>query len=83
MNLCMNSCLAIVLHIVLCCINLLPGTQRMLKLVPASFLMLRRAQCCSIQSTMRSVVCGRWQSIVVGILLVGLNESTNTDFIQA
>ena len=54
MNLCMNSCFAIVLHIILCCINLLPGTQRMLVL--ASFLMLRRAHCCSIQSTMRSVV---------------------------
>ena len=54
MNLCMNSCFAIVLHIVLCCINLLPVTPMMLVL--ASFLMLRRAHCCSIQSSMRSVV---------------------------
>ena len=48
-----DSCFAIVLHIVLCCINLLPVTTMMLVL--ASFLMLRRAHCCSIQSTMRSV----------------------------
>ena len=43
MNSCIKSCFAIVLHIVhivLLCINLLRGTQRML--VPASFLMLRR-----------------------------------------
>ena len=53
MNLCMNSCFAIVLHIVLWCINLLPVTTMMLVL--ASFLMLRPAHCCSIQSTMRSV----------------------------
>ena len=37
MNSCINSCFAIVVHIVLCCINLLPSTQWML--VPASFFM--------------------------------------------
>ena len=62
MNSCIKSCFAIVLHIVLCCINLLPGTQRML--VPASFCDAKTAHCCSIQSTIRSVHQANQKSLI-------------------
>ena len=74
MNSCINSYFAIVVHIVLSCINLLPGTQRLL--VPASFWEYR----CSIQSTMRSVLLyDKLASYVsrdvfkTGLILSGIN----------